>query len=238
LPGLAERSDSGQLANQVRPAQLLLQHVKPVIAGVAVAGHEPAEVRAQQPLGGLLRAARIDPVADHEGGRGGPQPARLATAQPCRLVGMDRLRRLDRLVQLAPRIVQHAADAAQHPVDGAAADRDRVGLPQQLADLLARQAMRPGEHCDVRVQPGPERAHRHPGGQIGQCRTPAPRARQAMAAPLTHLGHDQRQIPLLMSDRLTDRLLDAGEAVPTPADRRHAIDRPAGQLIQLGRRPA
>jgi hypothetical protein len=53
--------------------------------------------------------------------------------------------------------------------------------------------------------------------------------------PLAHLGHDQRQIALLMSDRLTDPLLTAGEAVPAPADARQTVHRPASALIRLGR---
>jgi len=63
--GLAGASgEFSQLANQMRPTLLLLQDIEPLIAHVATRGHEPAEVLAQQPLGGLLRALRIDPVAD------------------------------------------------------------------------------------------------------------------------------------------------------------------------------
>jgi hypothetical protein len=38
----------------------------------------------------------------------------------------------------------------------------------------------------MRVQPGSQRAHRHPRGQLGQRRVPATRTREAMAAPLAH----------------------------------------------------
>jgi integrase len=54
--------DLGQLADQVSPAQLLLQDVEPVVADVAVGGDEPAEVLAQQPLGGFLGAPGVDPA--------------------------------------------------------------------------------------------------------------------------------------------------------------------------------
>jgi hypothetical protein len=147
----------GQLAHQMRPAQLLLQDVKPVISGVAITGHEPVEVLAQQPLGGLLGAPRVDAVAHDQRGRGRPQPARVAVGQPRRLVGMDRLGRPDRLVQLTPRVVQDAADTPDHAVDRADADTQPIGVCQQLGDLLARQAPRARQHRDVRVQSGPER---------------------------------------------------------------------------------
>jgi hypothetical protein len=54
------------------PAKLLLQHVEPVIAGVAVRDHEPAELLAQQLFGGLLGAVRVDPEARRQRGRRQP----------------------------------------------------------------------------------------------------------------------------------------------------------------------
>ena len=81
----------GQLAHGVRPAQLLLQNVEPVVADVAVGDDEPAEVLAQQLLRCLLGASRVDPVADQRGGGSRPQPARIGLAQPRRLIGMHGL---------------------------------------------------------------------------------------------------------------------------------------------------
>jgi hypothetical protein len=59
-----------------------------------------------------------------------------------------------------------------------------------------------------------------------------------MAPPLAHHGHDHRQIPLLMRDRVADPLLAAGEPVPAAAPLRQAVHRPGRQLLGLGRRPA
>jgi hypothetical protein len=214
---------------------LLLEHVEPVVADVPVARDEPAEVLAEQPLRRFLGAPGVDPVAHERGGRRGPQPARVALGQPCRLVRVYRLRELDRLCQLAPRVVQNAAHAADHRVDRADADRDPVGLGDQLADRLARQPAPPREHRDMRMQSEPELALRHAGRQLGQHRPPTPRARQPQPPPLAHLRHDQRHIPLLMRDRLPDPPLLAGEPVPAPAAPGHALDRPTGQLVRPGR---
>jgi hypothetical protein len=97
--------------------------------------------------------------------------------------------------------------------------------------------MHPRQHRDMRVQSGSQRAHRHPRGQLGQRRARTTRTRQAMAAPLAHLRHDQRQISLLIADGLTDSLLSAAEPVPAPTDSRQTVHRAAAQLIRLGRRP-
>lgn len=48
--------DLAQLANDVRPAQLLLKDIKPVIAGIPVADDQPTEVLADQRLARLLAA--------------------------------------------------------------------------------------------------------------------------------------------------------------------------------------
>jgi hypothetical protein len=148
----------------------------------------------------------------------------------------DRLGGLDRLVQLPPRVVQHAADAPQHHVDRAGADLDPVRLAQQLGDLLAREPVHPRQHRNMRMQPGPERAARHARRQLGQRRAPASRTRQPQTPPLAHLRRDHRQLPLLMSDRFANVFLAAGEPVPAPALLRQALHRPGRQLLRLGRR--
>jgi len=61
LPGhTVSLGDLDQLADHVRPAQLLLEDVEEVIAGIAVGDRKPAEVLADQRLGGLLaRPSRL-----------------------------------------------------------------------------------------------------------------------------------------------------------------------------------
>ena len=108
-----------------------------------------------------------------------------------------------------------------------AAELDPVALAEQLDDLLAREAAHPGQHRDMRVQPRPERAQRHARRQLGQRRLAALGALEPQPPPLAHIGHDHRQLPLLMADRLTHLLLAAGEPVPAPAPLRQALHRPA-----------
>jgi hypothetical protein len=149
---------------------------------------------------------------------------------------MDRLGGLDRRVQLTPRVVQHAADAPQlassapllteiaycSPTSSLIFSRDSRCTPASTAHAHA--AWLPTR------SPTPPRAAR-----------PAPRAHNphtpSDGAPLAHRRHDQRQIALLIADRLTDSLLGAAEPVPAPTGSWQTVHRPADQLIRLGRRP-
>src|SRR5579884_161819 len=89
----------------------------------------------------------------------------------------------------------------------------------------------------MRMQPRPERAQRHALRQLRQRRLAAFGALQPQPAPLAHVGHDLRQLPPLMADRLADTLLTTGEQVPAPAPLRHTLHRGGRQLLRLGRRP-
>ncbi len=60
--GAVALGDLHQLADHMTPAQLLLQDVEDVVAGVAIAEHEPAELLAEQLLGSGLGAVRVDPT--------------------------------------------------------------------------------------------------------------------------------------------------------------------------------
>lgn len=218
--------------------KLLLQDVQPVVADVAVRRHKAAEVLAEQLLGGLLGAPRIDPVADNGGRRGRPQPAALALDQPRRLVGADGLGGLDRLMQRAPGVVQDPAHAAQHRVERPGAHLDPVAVSEQLGDPLPGEPVHACQDRDVGVQPGTERARRDPGRQLGQRRLAAAGALRAPKPPLADLGRDHRQLPLLVDDRIAQQRLVAAEALPAVAALRPAEDHRRSQLARLGRRAA
>ncbi len=66
--------DLDQLADHMAPAELLLEDIEEVVADVAITDDEAAEVLAEQRLGRLLAARRVDPVARGQGRRGDPQP--------------------------------------------------------------------------------------------------------------------------------------------------------------------
>jgi hypothetical protein len=176
-----------------------------------------------------------DAECAHRGRRRRPQPARIATRQPRRLIRVHRLRDGDGVVQLAPGVMQHAADAPDHGVDRAGADLDPVRVKQKLCDLLAREPAHPGQQRHMRMQARPERAQPHSRGQLRQHRLAAARTRKPQPPPLAHVRDNQRQLPLLMRDRLPNPLLATNEPIPAPAPLRQTLKRSGRQLLRLGR---
>ncbi len=206
-----------QLADRVTPTQLLLEHVEPVIAGVAVGDDKAPEVLAEQLLGRGLAAGRVDPVARHQRRRRDPHPAGLAFQPPRGFIRVHRTGFADRVAQLPPRVSQHRAHPHHARVDRAETDRAAEHLAHDIGDLPPREAIHAREHGDMRLHPGPERRAGHPVRQLSERRVLAPRAHEPVQTMLEDQRDDQRQLPLLISDRIANPLLTAIKPVPAPA---------------------
>jgi hypothetical protein len=165
-PELAGRArpfgERDQRPDPVRPAQLLLEHIEPVIADVAVGDHEPAELLAQQLLRRLLGTVRVDPVARRQRGAGDPQALIGAVQPPASLIGMHLLGLLNRGAQLLPRVLQDRRHARDHRVDRAERDRHPEHLDDHFLHLPAREPIHAGQRCDMRLQSWRERRPGHP----------------------------------------------------------------------------
>lgn len=231
--GAGSLGDLDQLADHMRPAELLLEQVEEVIGGVAVGDRDPAEVLAEELLRGSLGARGVDPIAGEKRRGGEPDPLLGARKAPARLVGMDHFRLFDRLAQLRPRVGEGTAHPDDRLIDGAERDRDPEEIADGVFDLAAREPVDAGESGDVGVKARAEGRGPDPVGELGRAGLGAARAEQAVKAMLEDKRRDLGQLPDLMAKRFCGGLLGAREAVPALALRRQVLE---ALVDALGRR--
>jgi len=195
----ASLGDLGEVAQQVRPAQLPALGVHPGIGGLAVR-HQDAGKALAQCRSGRLRAARgRGQEHRHRAGHDHPQPVAGPVLFVARLVGMHDGRLLHMGMRVRHDFCQCIADHGFALADGTDRQFDAEQVGQHALHLPLAQVVAAGERTDGRHQARPRHAGRNAGRQVGLAWAAACLASAGKEAVFGHHGCHRRQVDDLMS---------------------------------------
>src|SRR5450756_2321623 len=221
----------GEVADQVRPAELTSLGVEVVVGPPAVRAGDAGELLAEQRLS-LALVATLGDAEDGGAARERPPERALAAAQaPAGLVDVDGRRGAHVAEQVFVGLLQSGARAADDGLDGTARELGAEELAKELCGIAARDAIAYCEGGDGRLEARAEGARRHPGRQRGARHGAALRAAQALQAMLAEDDGDRRQLRDLMARRRADgATLRLAAAVAAGAARGPVLDHRVDRL--------
>src|SRR6266571_3744330 len=202
----AEVGVEGEVAAQMRPADLPPFRLEAVVRAETIGANDAGELVADQPVQVLLAAVGRDPQYRRLFAEGAPERARLAAQVPAGLVDVERASRTGPLEQLVVDRCQRLGGAGEDRVDRPDCDRAAKQLLHQLNDLSTRKTVANRQGCDRRLQLRTETAARNAGRQLGTHRSAAVGAADALQAMLADLARQRRQLRHLVPRRRTTRL--------------------------------
>ena len=175
LRPLSRLCDLSEVSNQVRPAQLALFDIDPVVPRPAIGDQRSIEPLAQQLLGN--RAAAAGPDQKHRGlpVQSDPEPGLLVRFPPARLVGVHGPLAPDVLERLLVGVLQSLARLPLQVRDRPQRHRYSEEVRHELLHVAPRHAVCTREHCYRRLQSRAEGTRGGAFGQLRTCRFPAGR---------------------------------------------------------------
>src|SRR5712691_5443711 len=147
----------GEVAQQMRPAELPLAWVEVVVAAPAVGADDPGEALAEQRPGLERVPAGRDPKHRRPACQRTPERAAAAAGLPAGLVDVDGRGCLDPLLELGVGAGERVAGALDDRIDRPGRELDAEQLPGELARVTARDTVADRKRDDGGLEPRPER---------------------------------------------------------------------------------
>jgi hypothetical protein len=191
----------GEVAEQVRPADLTAGGVEVVVAGVTIGADDPAVALAEHDLrlGGV--PARRDPEHGSRAGKRAPERPAVAAGLPPGLVDVHDRRALELLLQPGVRRGERLAGPLDDRVDRPGRKLDAEQLAGELGGGATGDPVAHRERDHRSLEPRPERPPRR-RGSLGRRDRRALRTADAVQPILGHPNRGRRQLAHLTPPRL------------------------------------
>jgi hypothetical protein len=208
--GAGAFSDGGEVADQVRPAQLALLNGQVVVGREAIAHHNPAKGAPQQLDGGGCGSAQALEEHRHCGGDHDPLPAPFSTGiVPIGVAGggagfihVGHRLLTGSLQRLSHRFRQHGAQTLADLCNRSTADLHPQQLIEQRLGLAETQRKDAAQQTHQGTEPGAVGTGLHISRQRCAGAGGAAGADQAMQPMLDHQRRDRRDLHHLMAQRI------------------------------------